>query len=132
VVHPNDPNTILIGGIVLYRSRDGGQTWDNIIAGVNGVSTYADHRSFSFSADGKTVYMGSDGGVFKTQDVLNDPVNWTALNDTLNTVLFYPQTPISIAPSDITTGRAPRTPGFFSTLELRVGPTCWAATAARR
>src|SRR5215471_3176001 len=86
-VNPSDPNTVFIGGDVLYRSRDGGQTWERVTCCP---TTFGDHRAVAFSADGRSLYVGSDGGVFATIDSRADRVAWTALNDTLNTVLFYP------------------------------------------
>jgi photosystem II stability/assembly factor-like uncharacterized protein len=99
-VHPQDPNTVIVGDVTLYRSRDGGQTWDNITAGVNGTWTFGDYRAFSFSGDGSQLYIGSDGGVFKTSDARAARVSWAPMNDTLDTVLFYPSSPASIHPTD--------------------------------
>jgi photosystem II stability/assembly factor-like uncharacterized protein len=100
VVHPQDPNTVIVGDVTLYRSRDGGQTWNNITAGINGTWTFGDYRAFSFSSDGSTLYIGSDGGDFKTHDATADSVSWAPLNDTLDTVLFYPRSPISMHPTN--------------------------------
>jgi photosystem II stability/assembly factor-like uncharacterized protein len=102
VVHPSDSNTVLVGDTRLHRSVDGGMMWDDITGGANGVWTFGDYRSFAFSADGSTLYIGSDGGVFKTNDARSSTVNWTELNDTLDTVLFYPRSPFSMHPTDKT------------------------------
>ncbi len=95
-VHPQDPNIVFVGDVKLYRSQDGGQTWQNVTSGIS----FTDFRSFVFSSDGGVFYVGSDGGMWKTSDPALSTINWTPLNDTLETTLFYPGSPISIHPTD--------------------------------
>ncbi len=73
-VDPKDPNRVWAGGIDLFRSDDGGANW--------GLASYwwldpdrrynhADHHAIVFhpgykGASNKVMFIGNDGGVFKT------------------------------------------------------------------
>src|ERR1017187_9303879 len=93
-VHPTNPNLIYAGSLRLSMSTDGGSTW----AYNNGV---ADHHVQTYSADGNTLYIGNDGGIWSTTTPTASNTSWTSLNNTLNTVMFYPG--ISISPYTLNT-----------------------------
>ena len=112
-VDPSDPNRVWAGGIDLMRSDDGGVSW--------GVASYwwfnpgeanyahADNHVIRFhpgynGSSNKTMYVASDGGVFRTDDaqaavgktvnnVCGNPVAgavaWTELNNGYVTTQFY-------------------------------------------
>ena len=64
-VHPEDPNTIFVGGVTLHRSTDGGSTWRKI----KGI--HADHHAMEFKPDDpQTLLFGNDGGVYLTEDCM--------------------------------------------------------------
>jgi photosystem II stability/assembly factor-like uncharacterized protein len=110
-VDPRDPNRVWVGGIDLFRSDDGGQTWG--IASYWWAETndpqyvHADHHVIVFHPqyDGvrnRTMFVGTDGGVFRTEDarapVARGPgaacrptsgFRWQSLNDGYATVQFY-------------------------------------------
>lgn len=82
-VHPNNPNFVLVGGIDIWKSTDGGSTlirktdwssWyfgDVPIGGPEGPYNYAhaDHHSVTFHpTNPNIIYFGTDGGVFRTTD----------------------------------------------------------------
>jgi photosystem II stability/assembly factor-like uncharacterized protein len=102
IVHPQYPNIVFVGDVVMYRSIDGGQTWTSVSAGANGVYLFGDFRSLGYSSDGSVLYVGDDGGVWKTFDAASATINWTPLNDTQERTLFYPG--LSIHPTDPTIG----------------------------
>lgn len=103
-VHPDDPQTILIGDINVWRSTDGFTSNDNyaIIGGTckepdNSCDyhyRYPNHHSdvheFLFSkSDSKVLYTGTDGGVHKTLDLFSEDVEWISLNNGFFTTQFY-------------------------------------------
>lgn len=95
-VNPQDPNFVLVGGIVLYRSFDGGATLEEI--GNSGANLpHADHHVFvnhpGFNnSTNKTVFFGNDGGIQRMDDVsivAPATAGWTSLNNTLGVTQFY-------------------------------------------
>jgi hypothetical protein len=105
-VHPNDANVVYAGGSAvthyLTRSIDGGNTWNAVLQGSNGVRPHVDQHVMAFGFVGASairLYVGNDGGVWSA-DVSSStgPINWTNLNATLNITQFYPGH--SIHPSD--------------------------------
>ena len=92
VVAPNNPNVVFVGGngsATVYRSTDGGVNWANVTQGADGFSLHADLHALAFSTDSKVLYVGNDGGVWKTSGPTTTPVPWTELNDTLAITQFY-------------------------------------------
>lgn len=113
-VDPVNPNRVWAGGIDLFRSDDGGANWG--IAsywwfdkGVDPQYAHADNHVIKFhpgynGTSNKTMYVASDGGVFRTADataavgttvsnVCGTPVAngvaWTELNNQYVTTQFY-------------------------------------------
>jgi len=105
-VDPFNPALVFEGFVDLYRSRDAGTTWENLgetAFGATTDQTHADMRAMAFSPTGD-VYLGTDGGMFRTPDVNAPSVAWTDLNSTLSITQLYPG--IAILPSDPGTGFA--------------------------
>jgi photosystem II stability/assembly factor-like uncharacterized protein len=110
-VSPVDADVVAVGGSYDYgrvnssgeavmMSADGGKNWRKITKGNNNVNVHADVHALLFSADGKSLYVGSDGGMWRSDNVLvNALPDWTELNSTLSTTLFYPG--LSIRPDNI-------------------------------
>jgi len=90
-VAPNDANTVYFGGVYLYRSIDGGVSFTNI---MNGIHVDQHHITFD-PVDPLTVYVGNDGGVFRST---NGGSSWTSLNTNLVLTQFYEG--ISLHPFD--------------------------------
>jgi len=103
-VNPLDPNFVIVGGVNMYRSIDGGLNWTPIASGAFGTA-HSDHHTIVASplfdnTANKKVFFGNDGGIYGTNDVatvcLNDnpPVNcisngWFKLNNNLGITQFY-------------------------------------------
>ncbi len=85
---PKDANTIFVGGVDLYRSTDGGATWEDIAS--QGAGGHADQHGIAFSADGNTMFVADDGGVFSSNSFQAATPTFSDLNATIATVLFYP------------------------------------------
>ncbi len=79
-VDPNDPNTIVAGGIDLFRSTDNGTNWTQISKWSNNNDLFdldcsivhADQHGIVFKAGSSSeVIFGTDGGVYYTSDLSN-------------------------------------------------------------
>lgn len=91
-VDPVDSNILYFGGQigVVMRSRDGGQTWENLSTG-DGVTDvlHADSHAIVVSPRNRNVlFNGNDGGIWRTDGVLNNTVSWRQVNDTLSFTQF--------------------------------------------
>ncbi len=95
-VKPDDPNVIWIGGTNLYRSTNGGGSFTRV-GGYNDASSYAlyanshsDFHSMTFYPNNPNAMInGHDGGLSKTDNVLEQPQTWTKLNNGYVTSQFY-------------------------------------------
>ncbi len=89
-VNPENANFVLAGGIDLWGSDDGGNSWNQIsnwyqVQGYQYI--HADIHSIAFQRNNpNVVYLGCDGGIFKST---NGGFNWTAKNNNLNITQFY-------------------------------------------
>ncbi len=105
-VSPASANDVFFGGAAskgtLIRSLDGGATWTEI--SLNNIATntsiHVDMHAIAFSKDGSTMYVGNDGGAWKTATPTGTPAAgfWTNLNQNLDITQFYPG--VSIHPSN--------------------------------
>lgn len=101
-VSPSDSKIVVAGGLALFRSMDGGNTWQvmpNI--GPNRVQIHVDQHYLAFTPDATKLYVANDGGIYSTTDATVDNVgsiNWTSLNTTLAITQFYPG--FSLHPTD--------------------------------
>ncbi|MBX3725421.1 MAG: hypothetical protein KF823_05835 [Xanthomonadales bacterium] len=102
-VDPNDPNTVLLSGVDLYRSTNGGTTFQNITCGYGNGNAHVDHHSTAYlptgsgGYDSDKVLVGTDGGVYYTGNVrfgtggtsaANRPT-YLSLNRTIGSIEFY-------------------------------------------
>src|SRR5579884_2872558 len=98
-VHPQNADVLIAGALRLYRTMDGGNTWQALSrTGSNGIVLHPDQHALAFSNDGAVLYIGNDGGVYKTSTVKSAQVDWHELNDTLALTQFYPG--MSLDPGD--------------------------------
>ena len=101
-VDPTNADFLIVGGVDLYKSSNGGVSWTQISVWYNAPSSaHADHHVIVAlpGFDGTTnttVIFGNDGGVYSTSNVYtvgNDPPNYTAgwveKNNTLGITQFY-------------------------------------------
>lgn len=95
-VNPQDPNFVLVGGVLPYRSFDGGTTLEPIGDSSTNLPhadhhTFVSHPGFNNSTN-KTVFFGNDGGIQRMADVsIPAPATagWTELNNDLGITQFY-------------------------------------------
>ncbi|WP_272150956.1 thrombospondin type 3 repeat-containing protein [Tenacibaculum aiptasiae] len=99
-VDPNNENTVYVGGIDLFKTTNGGATWDQIskwsnnndLAGLSVSLVHADHHGLAFASSSRMVF-GNDGGVYFSNDA---GVSISARNANYNTLQFYT---VGVAPT---------------------------------
>ncbi len=96
-VKPDDPNVLFLGTVGLYRSKDAGRSFQMIGAYSD---FHVDQHAITFlPSNPKVIFVGNDGGVFKTLDNLAEPqldprsgeyhISWQSLNNGYLTTQFY-------------------------------------------
>ncbi|MBL7726622.1 MAG: T9SS type A sorting domain-containing protein [Dinghuibacter sp.] len=95
-VKPNDPNTVFIGGVNLFRSTDGFATSStNKYVGGYPSNTYSgpahpDYHFISFAPnDPNKMFVACDGGVYTTDNCSANTISWTHLNNKYQTFQYY-------------------------------------------
>jgi photosystem II stability/assembly factor-like uncharacterized protein len=94
IVHPNDPNIVFVGGLDIYKSTDGGNSWSQVSLWTGSDNpenlpyVHADHHVFAFdrSTNPPALYNGSDGGVARSRDL---GATWEILNNDLGVTQFF-------------------------------------------
>ena len=97
-----DPDTdvVVVGGIDLWRSTDGGDTLERISSWSETGSAHADHHAIVSHPDydggaNRTVFFANDGGIWRADDVTtvgNDPshtAGWISLVNGYAVTQFY-------------------------------------------
>lgn len=96
-VDPTNANNVMVGGVDIYRSTDGGTTMTKVSQWWSAPnSAHADnhmiveHPGFNGSTN-KIVFVGNDGGVYKVDDFSTVALTsgWTELNNNLGITQFY-------------------------------------------
>jgi hypothetical protein len=83
---------------VLRRSTDGGDTLSDSTPAVDGSFMHPDMHGFAFDPnDHNVIWVGTDGGVYRTADISADPPQWAPLSNGLYTLLFVD---VALHPTD--------------------------------
>jgi PKD repeat protein len=95
-VHRTNPSIVYRGTIHIYKSSDGGATWSDLIGEWGGSQkVHQDIHEFLLDpSDPNVMYVGCDGGVWKTS---NGGSSFANLNANLSLTQFYD---IGIHPTD--------------------------------
>lgn len=99
---PTNENLVIVGGIDLWKSTNGGDTLVDISTWWDPRSAHADHHAITAHPgfDGtanRVVYFGNDGGIYRTNDLytvggnpLPPRINgWNRLNNNYGVTQFY-------------------------------------------
>ncbi|MDQ0828363.1 photosystem II stability/assembly factor-like uncharacterized protein [Streptomyces achromogenes] len=99
---PTDGNLVVLGGVDLWRSTDGGDHITEISTWWAPGSVHADHHTIVShpgydGANNRTVFFGNDGGVFTAQDLAQTGTEqeppfvdgWTELDNNYGVTQFY-------------------------------------------
>lgn len=93
-VHPTDPNTVYLGNVEMSRTTDGStlSLYRNPSGYYGGTRAWdcwvhVDIHNIKFApSNGNIVYLGCDGGVYKSTDA---GASWQSVNNSINTIQFY-------------------------------------------
>ncbi len=92
-VDPNNADNVYAGGIDLFRSTNAGGTWDQLshwYGGFGFIEVHADQQIIAFRPGSSTeALFGNDGGVFRSNTLLNPVPSFTNLNQDYNVTQFY-------------------------------------------
>ncbi|NLO67181.1 MAG: T9SS type A sorting domain-containing protein [Bacteroidales bacterium] len=79
-VDPRDKEKVYVGGVNMWGSEDGGQTWSPMTYWVmtNGFTLHADHHQFKYNPADQKFYACHDGGVARTSELILG--NWSTYN----------------------------------------------------
>ena len=106
-VSPEDPNLIIAGGLNIWRSTDGGGTWDQLTRGSLDSSLlrymHVDQHAAVFRNQ-EEVYFGNDGGIYKTLNFSADNPTIYSRNDGYNVTQYYAHAMSGQAGSDVLIG----------------------------
>lgn len=100
--NPNNADEVHIGGIICWKSTNGGDNWvsETVWSLPNTVGyNHADVHDLSWVK--KTIYSGTDGGIYKSTDYGD---NWTELSNGLGIRQFYRMSNSSTSTTRITGG----------------------------
>jgi hypothetical protein len=86
-VNPFDPNYAYVGAVDIWRSTNGGTSFQNITNGYGGGNVHVDQHNVEFHpTDPEKMYCANDGGVWYST---NRGGTWTNLNSSLTLTQFY-------------------------------------------
>ena len=95
-VNPDNPQDVFIGGLELYRSLDGGFSWENLsdwdlmYYGGGDRYVHADIHQVAFQPNNSNmIAVTSDGGVFLSSNALDAEPIFIERNQGYNTLQFY-------------------------------------------
>jgi len=97
---PTNADVVIVGGINLWRSTDGGATLTPITKWYIEKSVHADHHVIvphpGYNGTSNTmVFLGNDGGIYKTEDLFTAgqdsdcTAGWEPLNNNYGVAQFY-------------------------------------------
>jgi photosystem II stability/assembly factor-like uncharacterized protein len=109
-IDPTDANNMYAGGSfsleeetynwvgVVRASNDGGDTWRDLTPPAEGSFMHPDMHSMGFDPnDPNVLWVGNDGGIYRTADATADPPEWVSLAEGMNTMLVID---VATHPSD--------------------------------
>jgi hypothetical protein len=86
-INPFDPEYAYVGSIDIWRTSNGGTSFQNITNGYSNGNVHVDQQNMDFSpVNPDEMFCTNDGGVWKSSD---RGTSWTNLNSTLTLTQFY-------------------------------------------
>lgn len=92
-VDPNNEDVVVCGGLNLFRSRDGGASWQQLCEGDKRVKSslqyvHVDQHEVVF-INSDEVYFTNDGGIYRCDSFRADSPLIYAVNDNYNVTQYY-------------------------------------------
>ncbi len=103
-VDPTNDQTVYVGGIDLFKTTNGGTSWNQISTWNGGTSLHSDQHAIAFQPGNSNVAVfGNDGGVYYTGNLATASANSgiTSRNKGFNVTQFYS---LGVAPTGATGG----------------------------
>jgi hypothetical protein len=90
-VDPNNPDRVYLDAIDIFRSDDGGNSFNNKTCGYTGGETvHVDQHALAYWPGSSDVMLaGNDGGIYVTLDASAPMPTFHQLNNTVSTIEFY-------------------------------------------
>lgn len=87
-VSPTDDKTVIVAGVIIYKSTNGGSTFNNatFYRESGGEYIHPDIHTVEYNPLNGYLYAGGDGGFHRST---NNGTTWTDLYDGINTTQFY-------------------------------------------
>jgi len=88
-VDPNDANTVYAGGVNIFKSTNGGVSWDcsaHWVGSSTAASVHADQHWLATSPITDNIFVCNDGGVYYTT---NGGATWPEISDSLGIAQIY-------------------------------------------
>jgi photosystem II stability/assembly factor-like uncharacterized protein len=98
LVNPTNKNTVYIGGVNMWASTDGANTFNPVSHWTTsyGPTIHGDFHYFAYQTSGSQFFVCSDGGLYKTSNIVPSswstsswPTTWTKLNSGMQVTSFY-------------------------------------------
>jgi hypothetical protein len=89
-VNPQNHDQVFAGGgpsNFIQRTLNGGATWETETG--NPETIHVDQHAMAFTPNGAKLYLGNDGGVYRTLNPAATDVDWDNLNTNLEITQFY-------------------------------------------
>ena len=86
---PTNANTIYTGGVNIFKSTNGGVSWDcsaHWVGSATAASVHADHHWLAYSPVNGNLYDCNDGGLYYTSD---GGTTWPEISDSLGISQIY-------------------------------------------
>ncbi len=84
-VDPSNPDVVVVGGLELARSTDGGSTWTSI---SSSVSVHVDQHALVF-LNSSRLLVGNDGGIYYSSNMSNATPSFSQKNTGFDVTQFY-------------------------------------------
>ncbi|MEW5988856.1 MAG: hypothetical protein AB1791_19710 [Chloroflexota bacterium] len=90
-VDPNNSDVVFMSTVDIFKSTNGGTTFNNLTCGyAGGTTVHVDQHALAFLPGSSTTLLaGSDGGAYVTNNANASNPTWYRLNDSLSTIEFY-------------------------------------------
>ncbi len=86
-VDATDPNTVYMGTFEVWKSTDGGVTFNDQTCSYNGGIVHPDQHALTLvPGSSRTILDGNDGGIYLSTDAGN---SWVDLNSSMSTLEVY-------------------------------------------
>ena len=88
VADPTDADVVYFGGVNIWKTADGGATWQlaaHWVGSGGAAAVHADHHALEFNPLNNRLYSGNDGGVYKT----DNGTSWTEISNGLAIAQVY-------------------------------------------